>query len=339
MKHENIRNSNIEVLRLVLMMAIFGWHVFVHGYGFKNYGEEAFMPNIYVTFFLTALFAPATYSFMFISGYYGMKFSIKKFFSIEMWLIITSVVTMLGKVILFDDINLKGLICSFFPISSFRWWFMTNYMLLYLVTPILNKGIENLSKGTFKIILICLLGYNFFSFVRFHSGGGSDFIGLTTIFLIGRYCSIYKLDIPKNKSLVTFFICWIILFSLMLICNGINAKSVFILLNYNTPLVTIMAISLFYFVKGLDMRSSVFINKLLKPTLFIYLVTDGLFQPFYFWMVKQFNENIFLGVFYFVLVVIACLVFGHITISSVDIVMNKFFNYLRKFDAIRNIES
>lgn len=27
MKYENIRNSNIEVLRLVLMMAIFGWHI------------------------------------------------------------------------------------------------------------------------------------------------------------------------------------------------------------------------------------------------------------------------------------------------------------------------
>lgn len=310
----------------------------MHGYGFKNYGEDVFVPNIYVTFLFTALFAPATYSFMFISGYYGMKFSIKKGLSMEMWLIITSVVTMLGKVILFDDINLKGIICSFFPISSFRWWFMTNYMLLFLLTPILNKGMENLSKGMFQIILLCLFGYNFFSFVRFHGGGGSDFIGLTTIFLVGRYCRIYGLDISKNKSIVTFFISWLFLFLLMVMCNEINTKSVFILLNYNTPLVTIMAISLFYFVKGLDIKASIIINKSLKPTLFIYLVTDGLFQPFYSWMARQFNENIFLGVFYFVLVVIACLLFGHIIMAGVDIIVNKCSNYLRKFDVIRNIK-
>ena len=34
------RNTNIEVLRLVLMMAIFCWHILVHGYGFKNIGGD-----------------------------------------------------------------------------------------------------------------------------------------------------------------------------------------------------------------------------------------------------------------------------------------------------------
>ena len=32
------RNSNIELLRLVLMMAIFAWHIIVHGYDFKSIG-------------------------------------------------------------------------------------------------------------------------------------------------------------------------------------------------------------------------------------------------------------------------------------------------------------
>ena len=30
------RNTNIEVLRLVLMLAILCWHILVHGYGFKD---------------------------------------------------------------------------------------------------------------------------------------------------------------------------------------------------------------------------------------------------------------------------------------------------------------
>lgn len=30
------RNTNIEILRLLCMVAIFGWHILVHGYGFKD---------------------------------------------------------------------------------------------------------------------------------------------------------------------------------------------------------------------------------------------------------------------------------------------------------------
>ena len=38
--NKKVRNTNIEVLRLVLMMVIFCWHILVHGYGFKNIGGE-----------------------------------------------------------------------------------------------------------------------------------------------------------------------------------------------------------------------------------------------------------------------------------------------------------
>lgn len=34
------RNTNIEVLRLVLMLAILCWHILVHGYGFKDIGGD-----------------------------------------------------------------------------------------------------------------------------------------------------------------------------------------------------------------------------------------------------------------------------------------------------------
>ena len=37
---EQKRNSNVEVLRLVLMLAIFAWHILVHGYGFKDVAQS-----------------------------------------------------------------------------------------------------------------------------------------------------------------------------------------------------------------------------------------------------------------------------------------------------------
>lgn len=84
----------MEVLRLVLMLAIFAWHILVHGYGFKDVAQSGMaLTGNGAGIILASLFAPATYCFMFISGYYGMKFSVKKGLTIELWLVITSILT------------------------------------------------------------------------------------------------------------------------------------------------------------------------------------------------------------------------------------------------------
>ena len=71
---ENKRNTNVEVLRLVLMLAILCWHILVHGYGFKNFGYanmECLSDEVAII--LASLLAPATYCFMFISTSVPLK--------------------------------------------------------------------------------------------------------------------------------------------------------------------------------------------------------------------------------------------------------------------------
>ena len=68
-----VRNSNIEILRLVLMVAILGWHILIYGFGLKDMESttcisEGCFPNENMALALTSLFAPATYCFMFITG-------------------------------------------------------------------------------------------------------------------------------------------------------------------------------------------------------------------------------------------------------------------------------
>ena len=59
---KSCRNSNIEILRLLLMVAIMGWHVMLHGMGFSSIDEGSNQMNIKesLEIILTALFAPAT---------------------------------------------------------------------------------------------------------------------------------------------------------------------------------------------------------------------------------------------------------------------------------------
>lgn len=318
------RNTNIEVLRLVLMLAIFSWHILVHGYGFKDIGggNMEYLSDE-VGIMLASLFAPATYCFMFISGYYGLKFSFKKGFSLELWLIITSLLTYILGGYIFESISIRGIVTSCFPVSTLKWWFMTCYMLIFLLSPILNKGIESLNKNRFLMIIVSLVAYQTCSFLRFHNNGGSNFLGLLTIFLIGRYFKIYNIQIKKKVAFFLFVACWIFLIALMLFADHYSKTHVFTLLNYNTPLIMTMAISLFYYVKGMTPSYSLMINSFLKPVLFIYLITDGLFVPFYKWIVSVLHSDMILGVLLYVTIPIVCLLIGHTLIKLVDVLVSK----------------
>lgn len=306
------RNSNIEVLRLVLMVFILIWHIFVHGYGFLYYPEffegGGFLHK-YETFALLALLAPATYCFMFISGYYGMRFTPKKFISILICLILTSVLTQGVREI--DDFSAQRFLNSFFPISTNRWWFMTNYMLILVISPILNAGIERINKRQFAVMLLCLIAYNLFSILKLTPNNGSNFIGLITIFLIGRYCKFHFSGMKQYVALILFLICWTIQSCVMIITDHINPQLVFVTLSYNTPLITLMAISIFYFAIGFKCRYSESINRLLRPTLFVYLVTEGLSISLYQRLAHVFSLSVVMGCIYSIIIVVICLAFGH----------------------------
>ena len=317
------RNTNIEILRLVLMMSIFCWHILVHGFGFKDINSGGYMYNENIGIVLSSLFAPATYCFMFISGYYGMKFSVKKIASMEIWLIVVSVITAMADMVFFNSGGLRMLFSALFPVSTLRWWFMTCYMLLFLLTPIFNKGIECLSKTSFRIILFSLIVYQVISILRLQSNGGSNFLGLLTMFLLARYCKIYAIEFKKHVALIAFLLVWGLQIVLMMGCNKFSQHNVFVLLNYNTPFIMIMAIMLFYFVKNMKPRYSSGINKCLKPTLFIYLVTDGLFVPFYKWIVLQLNVNCWMGIGISIVTIIGSLLIGRVVMHMTEKVLAK----------------
>lgn len=78
------RNTNIELLRMGLMLAIFIYHIVLHGLDYKHVGLSNFSGGELLKILITTMFAPSTYCFMFISGYYGIKFTIRRFFTLEL---------------------------------------------------------------------------------------------------------------------------------------------------------------------------------------------------------------------------------------------------------------
>lgn len=321
------RNTNIEILRLLCMVAIFGWHILIHGYGLKNIEHMAVCGGDMFTFCaLSSLFAPATYCFMFISGYYGLNFRVKKVVNLEMWLIITCFLVCLLKILMGFHLGIREVITSLIPISSFKWWFMTYYILVMFISPIINKGFESESKKMVSIILLTLIIYQLLSFVRLIPNGGSNFLGLLTVYLIGRYCNVYKFDIRVNKAILLFVLFYVLQLSGMLLCGHYVQKILFRTLNYNTPFILMMSISLFYMFKGMTPRYSKLMNYCIQPVLFIYLITEGLGGRFYRLIRDIIDDSIWMGVGVFFITIVSCLIVGRLImwLSNIIIQSTKF---------------
>ena len=148
------RDVNIELLRIVAMLMVVTLHCLGNGLLLDN-------PNINIynsvlirlldTFSLTA-----NSIFLIISGYYSInsKFNLKK------------ILTLWGKTILYS--LLIYAICrilnyitvaydSFLPIFSGQYWFISAYIALYFLAPIINLVMNKLTKNQFKYLLITLV--------------------------------------------------------------------------------------------------------------------------------------------------------------------------------------
>lgn len=97
-------------------------------------------------------------------------------------------------------------------------------------------------------------------------------------------------------SILLFICCWFSLFSLFFFTYGkVDYLKSYAFLSYNTPVVMIMAASLFFFVKNLTPIYNHKINILLKPTLFIYLITEGIGRDLYCYLQRYIDKNLIGG--------------------------------------------
>ena len=180
-------------------------------------------------------------------------------------------------------------------------WFILDYLGLVLLSPILNKFIENSSKKEFSVILFLLFGYYFwFGFLPGENASdfreGYSIISFCLVYLLARYLRLYG----ANKNFIKFSP-YIYVFLSLLIFVGCY---LILFLEYKThiliprwyglsnPLVILSAISFFFVFQKQDIRVSKFINHVSKSSLGVLLFhasygSKVLVEPY---LVKYYNE-------------------------------------------------
>ena len=284
MKQE--RNYGIDLLRIVAIYMILILHILGQGGVLKNIWIEADCYEAAWTMELMAYCAVNCYAL--ISGYVGLnsRFKLSNLFLIWGQVVFISVVSLAIFACFGTDITGSNLLDACLPVASGTYWYFTAYFCLYLLTPFINKLIQELNGkalGCLSIILLFL-----FSFMptvlrrdMFLIDNGYSPVWLGVLYIFGAILGKYKDRIRTNKwvllggyvAAVAFtVVSKFVLFHLNFF-YGFTMYDDFILIRYNSPTMVIASLCLLLLFANLNVKKISKVIKLLAPATFgVYII-------------------------------------------------------------------
>lgn len=278
-----VRDSNIELLRIVCMMFIVVHHRLVYGlydipFVLEGKGECDIISGSAI--FLNGFCYIGANVFVLISGYYGIKFKWRGLLTLYLTCSFYAFITYLAAQWGLIESDGSGLHRVLMPLSCRYWWFMTDYFILYLFSPLLNKAIEHLNKKEFIRVLVLFTIANVYfgyGFEVYNQNGYrvAQFVYLYCIAAyIRRYVNVER--ITQNKSFLTYFACALLFGALSILSHYMNVPK-FRSFAYHNPLLIVASISFFIFFLGFHFKSKP-VNWLAKGSLGIYLFPEAIFS-------------------------------------------------------------
>lgn len=302
-----MRNSNLELLRIISMLLIVAHHYSVHGF----YRPDLYYSiNKYIVDFLTVGGKIGVNCFILISGYFmvNSKITIKKLLKLDGQVVFYSI----GIIILFSTIltpveyiSIKNIIKAIFPIIFNQYWFVTNYIILMILSPWLNIFIKFISKEDY-LKLICLLTFLWsflLTLIPINTLGYSSLGWFILLYLIAGYIRKYlniSLQSPKRHFKIA--VAGLLIYVLSVIIFNIfgytfNIKLFLLHSTYlardNSILLLIISIELFIGFNCLKEWKNKFINIIATGALGVYLIHDNIYLRTYLWKNIFNNESMY----------------------------------------------
>lgn len=206
------RNLGLDFLKVLCMFGI----VWIHAGTYGAYSEVSPSPNIWVLRWKYML-AVVVNIFAFISGWYGVNFSTKKFFKFIGLSVICGIEAFLVSSKVFNCASFDLWTLIFYCATN---WYFLGYLILLLLSPLINAGLEKIKKDnvwSYVPPLGILYIWQFLSsiFPETHRSGlvrayfsRYSFLTIIMIYIIGRLIRKFNvLDSIKTKWLIIVGIC------------------------------------------------------------------------------------------------------------------------------------
>lgn len=271
------RQTNLELLRVIAMLLIVAHHFAIHS-GFVI-GNELTFTNAFLKFLYTGG-KVGVVIFVAISGYFMIlsKLTIPKV--IQLWSqvvffnLVTAIVFYFISIPNVPASSIETIFKSFFPVVYKQYWFFTNYMILYLFTPFLNKMFTHINQKEF--IYYLLLSLLFFSIIPTFLEINLSFDHVTRFifyYAIGAYLRLYPPQITSTVALLISLFFYGVMF--FMVFNNLYALN--LMTGLDSTLVVGFSSSFLLFFSKLKLPPSKVVQSLAKTTLGVYLIHDNHF--------------------------------------------------------------
>ncbi len=218
------RSISLDVLRILSMFLIVMLHSIDHS-GVMEAANSGSAASYFYSFFVFFLSKVSVNCFILISGYFLVtaEFRIKKLLTLWMEVVFYSFFIKLGFMLLGrTPFSAVSLISCFFPVFTGRYWFVTIYFGMYLLSPFFNHAILSMSRK--KMTLCCFMLFLIFSvwisiypsFAGVNSGRGWGLPWFTVLYFSGAWFRLHYspsgafrkklLSWPVVAALITLFL-------------------------------------------------------------------------------------------------------------------------------------
>lgn len=213
------RNIGLELLRIISMLMIILLHSIDHSGLLENLVSGSTL--YWYEQFIYAVVQVCVNCFVLISGYFLVtsRFKFEKLAMLWIEVVFYSfgikvILMVLGKL----PLSITSLVSCFVPVLTGRYWFITIYFGMYLLSPFLNIAIKAMSKKQYAslLIVLCLLfsvmSSIYPSFRGMNCGGGWGVTWFIVLYIMAAYIRLYyKSDGKVLKPIMIFFACPIVM--------------------------------------------------------------------------------------------------------------------------------
>jgi len=261
------------------MLLIIAHHFSVHG-NFKFENNDLSLNRLW-TQFIAIGGKVGVDIYILITGYFlinSKKIKIEKLIKLILHIFTYSILTYgIGYYFKIKEFSLDTLVMHIFPISFDLWGFASNYVILYILFPTINRFINSLERENYRNFLVlttfiwCILPTMTSRFYCIN-----DLIWFIYLYCLSGY--FRKYSIGRNLKCLTCIgisiASYIILFLIIVIFDIIGIEIVFFLFRMNIIPILLSALFLFIGFTKINISSHI-INFISATTFGVYLIHDS----------------------------------------------------------------
>lgn len=292
-----MRASNIELLRIISMILIIMHHFSVHGC-------FPFTPNLTFNKVFLQVFGlggkAGVVAFVMITGYFmvSSSFKLHKFVKLvgQIWfysIAILGVAIGLGL----DTVTSRNMMLALLPIGAMS-WFGQNFLVLYLLTPIINRVLRWLQRKYYVMLLVVSTviwfliptALNLWPNVPHTTFGFKHIFSFVIFYSMGAYIKLYGSHITKKIGIIFSTIGLVgaflgdILVDVLAMTNLVYMKQIFYFTQNDYGFFQLLlGIGLFIIFLKAKITYRPWINVVASTTFGIYLLHDNKLFLHYMW--------------------------------------------------------